>query len=117
VSADEQDVERARRIGLNEGVFREINERLRDLDEKFPLRGESLELICECGNAGCDERIQLTRSDYEALRADPRLFAVVPGHEKQDVEDVVDNRTGYDVVRKHSGEPTRVAEATDPRSD
>jgi len=36
---------------------------------------------------------------------------------KQDVEDVVDNRTGYDVVRKHSGEPTRVAEATDPRSD
>jgi hypothetical protein len=116
VSSDERRIERERRIGLNEAVFREVNERLRKLADRFDPAGRPMDMVCECGNVRCDERIRLTPAEYEELRADPRLFAIVPGHEKDDVEDVVDHRDGYDVVRKHSGEPTRVARATDPRS-
>ena len=106
--------ERERRIGLNEALFREVNERLRALGDEFGL--ESLDLICECGNAECAERIAMTYSEYEQLRADPTLFAVVPGHEISDVEDVVVARGGYEIVRKHEGGEAELAARTDPRS-
>jgi hypothetical protein len=60
--------------------------------------------------------ISLSIGDYERIRADSALFAVVPGHEITDVEAVVEEQRGFNVVRKHPGEPMAVAEATDPRS-
>lgn len=50
------------------------------------------------------------------MRADPTHFAVYPGHEIPDIEDVVDKRDGYDVIRKQAGAAAKVAEETDPRS-
>jgi hypothetical protein len=108
--------ERGRRIGLNEAVFREVNERIEDLAQTFSLAARHLDFVCECGDSSCTQQIRMTSGEYEELRADPLLFAVYPGHETPDVEDVVDRRDGYDVVRKHEGEPARVAQSTDPRS-
>jgi hypothetical protein len=108
--------ERDRRIGLNEAVFREVNERIKDLADAFGLNEDVLDLVCECGNAGCVEQIRMSPADYQAMREDPTLFAVHPGHEIREVEAVVDKREGYDIVRKHEGEPARIAERTDPRS-
>jgi hypothetical protein len=107
---------REERIGLNEAVFREVNERIEHLADTFDLQTQSLDLICECGDGGCVERLTLTRSEYEGLRSDPQQFAVHPGHEYPDVESVVAKRKGYDVVRKSKGAPERIAERTDPRS-
>jgi hypothetical protein len=107
--------DRARRIGLNEAVFRDVNERIDELAQTFRLQDQPLELVCECGNASCTQQIRVSRSEYEALRSDHALFAIYPGHEAPDVEGVVDKREGYDVVRKRRGEPTRLAEQTDPR--
>jgi hypothetical protein len=107
--------ERVRRIGLNEAVFRAVNEEIEGLAERFALTDQALDLICECGDATCAQRIRMSHPDYVGLREDPRTFAVVPGHEVADVEDVVERREGYDVVQKRSGEPAAVAEATDPR--
>jgi hypothetical protein len=104
---------REERIGLNEAVFREVNERIEDLAETFDL--EHLDLVCECGNGDCLERISMTHTEYESMRSDPQLFAVFPGHEFPDVESVVEKRAGYDIVRKGSGAPERIAEATNPR--
>ena len=104
---------REERIGLNEAVFREVNERIEDLAETFDL--EHLDFVCECGKGDCLERISMSRSEYEALRSDPQLFAVFPGHEATDVEAVVEKRSGYDVVRKSTGAPEQIAEATNPR--
>ena len=72
-------------------------------------------LICECGDSACTGRLEMTRRAYEELRADPALFAVIPGHVAPDVEDVVRRGAGYEVVRKCEGKPARLAEATDPR--
>lgn len=107
---------REERIGLNEAVFREVNERIEDLAETFALKDEPLDLVCECGDAGCVRRISMTRAEYEEVRSDPQLFAVHPGHEYPDVEEVVDRRKGYDLVRKGEGVLERIAERTDPRS-
>jgi hypothetical protein len=106
---------REERIGLNEAVFREVNERIEDLAATFDLKTQSLDLICECGNAACVERISMTHSEYEELRADAHQFAVYPGHEYPDVESVVARLKGYDIVRKNRGVPEQIAEQTDPR--
>lgn len=107
---------REERIGLNEAVFREVNERIEDLAETFNLKTQSLDLICECGDGACEERLSMTRAEYEELRSEPHQFAVHPGHDYPDVESVVARRKGYDVVRKNRGVPEKIAEQTDPRS-
>lgn len=107
--------ERERRIGLNEAVFREANERIEELNQTFAAVTQKLVLVCECGDGQCVEKISMSPEAYEDLRADAALFAIVPGHEIPDVEQVVAQREGYDVVKKHHGIPRRIAEVTDPR--
>jgi hypothetical protein len=93
--------ERQRRIGLNEAVFREANERIEEVNRT--------------GNAECVEKISMTAPAYEELRSDATHFAIVPGHEIPDVESLVERHEGYDVVKKDEGVPQRIAEVTDPR--
>ncbi len=106
---------RGERIGVNEAVFREVNERIEGLAETFDLKAEPLDLVCECGNAECVKRITMTIAEYEAVRSESRQFAVFPGHEVPDLEEVIAERRSYNVVRKSKGAPERVAEQTDPR--
>lgn len=106
---------RDERIALNETVFREINERIEDLADTFDLKTQPLDLICECGDAACRERLSMTRAEYEELRSDAHQFAVHPGHEYPEVESVVARLKGYDIVRKSRGVPEQIAEQTDPR--
>jgi len=93
-------------------MFREVNERIEGLAETFGLGGQPLDLICECGSTSCTQQIRMTTADYEALRKEPTLFAVYPGHEIPDVEDIIDRRDGYDVIQKRDGDPARVARET-----
>jgi hypothetical protein len=108
--------ERQRRIGLNEAVFREVNERIEQLAGELELGGRPLELVCECGNATCTGQIRMTTAEYEAVRKDSALFAICPGHEIPDVEEVVEKHDDYHVVRKFSGDPQKLAKDTHPRS-
>lgn len=111
-----QDEERARRIGVNEGLFRQMNEQLKGLAERFELDDQLL-LVCECGYPQCEQRVRVPAEQYEQIRADARFFALVPGHELEDVEEVVEERDGYNVVKKLGGTPAQIARETDPRSD
>jgi hypothetical protein len=108
--------ERKTRIGRNEVLFREINERLNDLQASFDVFSERGDFVCECGDVSCSEQITMSLGEYEQLREDPELFAVKPGHEIAEVETVVEKRVGYNVVRKSEGGPAEVARAEDPRS-
>jgi hypothetical protein len=106
---------REERLGLNEAVFREVNERIEDLAGAVDLKTQVLDLVCECGDDTCIERVSMTRTEYEELRSDPHQFAVHPGHEYPDIESVVARLKNYDVVRKDSGVAEQIAEETDPR--
>src|SRR4051812_13268877 len=106
--------ERERRLSLNEAMFRQVNERIDELGENVGL--ELLEIVCECDQIDCTDRFQIGHDAYEELRADPTTFAVVPGHHARGVEKVIRHEDGYDVVRKHEGEPAEIARATSPRS-
>lgn len=105
-----------RRKAANEAVFREVNERIEDIQTRFAVsEAEPLSLVCECDRLQCTEPIQVEVDAYERIRAHPDRFLVLPGHEDPTVEDVVDTGPGHLVVRKHAGEPRAVAVETDPR--
>jgi hypothetical protein len=108
--------DRERRIVLNESLFREVNERVRGLNETFASVTDVMEVVCECGATSCIDRFAIAPHEYEALRSNPDHFAIVPGHEIADVERIVDRCGHYDVVEKLPGEAQQIAEATDPRS-
>lgn len=70
--------EREQRLGLNEAVFREVNERIREVSERFELPHD-LDLVCECGRRECTERISIAITEYEQVRADPSSSCSFPG--------------------------------------
>jgi hypothetical protein len=80
-----------------EDLFREINERILELGERFGFRGEPiLELICECEDGCCAEHIRIPAPAYEQLRHKPGRHVVAPGHEG--AREVVARAEGYAVV-------------------
>jgi len=102
-----------RRVGINESAFREVNERIEELGERFETA--EVEFVCECANSGCTERLNLTTGEYEHVRSEPDRFLLVPGHERPGTERVVEDHGRYLVVEK-LGEAGEIAEASDPRS-
>ena len=107
--------EQARRVGLNEALFRHVNEQINALDRRFGEQ-EEMTVICECGDGECTERLVISAHNYERVRSDSRTYVVVPGHEIPEFEAVVEKGDGYEVVRKRPGPPAEVSEKTDPRS-
>jgi hypothetical protein len=111
--ASEKGVDRrTERIARNESLFREVNERVEEVSAAALL--ERIDFLCECGDDTCTESISLERAEYERLRSDPLLFGVKPGHEIEDVEDVVARNERFHTVRKHE-EGGRIARESDPR--
>ncbi len=109
---------RAERVGRNEALFREVNEQVEALNRTFAVAVEdSFEIVCECAELTCLERLAVPVGTYERIRGDALLFFVKPGHEVGDVEDVVERAPAYTVVRKRAEEAQRVAEETDPRAE
>ncbi len=104
---------RAERIGKNEALFREVNERVADVNREFGVSGEG-EFVCECGYRDCTERVTLPLDEYRRIRGDGAMFFLRPGHEILDVEDVVEQHEGYVVVKKHAGPPAALAAELDP---
>jgi len=101
------------RLGINESLFREINEGI----ERGQWPGEEdspVSFRCECARLGCTELVELSPRRYEQVRANPRRFIVVPGHERLEAEIVVERHPGYLVVEKLDG-AAELAERTDPR--
>jgi hypothetical protein len=109
--------EAQRRRAANEAVFREVNERIEELQREFAATArEPLHLVCECDRLDCSVPLDVPIDVYERTRADPARFLVKPGHQDETVEDVFDAESDYLIVRKHAGDPQRVATETDPRS-
>ena len=105
---------REHRLAQNEALFRDVNERIEAMAHQL---GPDVpyEFICECANADCTFRVNLTVATYEAIRADSRKFVVLPLHYTPEVEDLVEENETYWVVVK-TGEAGEYVEHLDPRS-
>jgi 5-bromo-4-chloroindolyl phosphate hydrolysis protein len=90
--------ERETRAARNQALFRAANEKARALNETFARLTSKFTITCECADTGCIETIEILPQEYLAIRAEPRQFAVLPGHVYPDVDSVVRGRDGYAVV-------------------
>jgi hypothetical protein len=114
---DERDSRRAK----NESLFREVNERVQEVTTGLRAVGYGeddgllIGFVCECGQEGCTEQLEVTHVQYELIRNDARRFVVLPGHENPDIERVVDRQQQYLVVEK-VGKAAEMAIERDPRS-
>ena len=110
ISRPVSDEQAKRRTATNQAILRRVNEamRSRGVDEVGGFR-------CECGQLGCNQLIGLTRAEYNAVRAHPRRFAIVPAHEIVEIETIVERHDRYAVVEAHDPAAAAVAEQTSPR--
>jgi hypothetical protein len=93
---------REERIAKNEALLREVNEKIHDVGERLQVlpEDEFLDFRCECGRPECNDSVSMTTAEYERVRSDNDRFAVLPGHEKDEIERVVDRTDRYLVVDK-----------------
>jgi hypothetical protein len=106
--------QREERLARNEAMFREANERAKEWEERHRLDSEVELYFCECANAGCLEKVSLSKADYERVRSDSDRFVIVPGHELPEVETVIERNQGWAIIEK-APEVSDIVEARDPR--
>jgi hypothetical protein len=91
------------RVAENEAFFRDVNER--SLERRGRLARDRLgegyiRFLCECSSDSCAQTLHLTLAEYTEIRKDPDRFFVIPGHEAEEAERVVELRGRYCVVEK-----------------
>lgn len=106
------------RRAQNEALFRDLNERVKEIDERLEPNGmgappAELEFLCECADLECAKRFAMSRDEYEAVRQHPSYFVVIPEHVDEAIEQVIEVRAGYVIVSK-DGDAAEVARETDP---
>lgn len=94
-------------------LFREVNEHIAKLTSLASDTGFSL-FICECSDTSCAESLEITPEEYEAVRSNGTRFLLVPGHQLEGIERVVDGNGRFLVVEK-VGRAAAVVDADNPR--
>jgi hypothetical protein len=102
----------------NEMIFRRINEKVgTDLDALDAMhiedgnihliRDKDIELYfkCECSDENCSVRIPMLLSEYKKIHADRNTFIVLPNHEVDPIEKVIQKSSTYNVVKKNNSTP------------
>ena len=72
--------------------------------------------VCECGYLGCGDTVEIPVAEYEAVRTSFDRFLLVPGHEIEEVDKVVERYERYLVVVKREPEAREMAKASDERT-
>jgi hypothetical protein len=111
------------RQARNEALIREVNERIEQVDkaaEEANVDPEEtlFEFLCECGageagDVGCEEHVEMTIREYEAVRSQDDRFALLPGHEEEELESVAVRNERFVIVDKRPSAERFVAD--DPR--
>ena len=96
--------ERFERQARNEALLRTVNEQIATLGEGaagWADPNQQFDFTCECGKVdGCGARLTMSLAEYEFVRDQRDRFAVIPGHETEEIEHVVKQHTRYVVVDK-----------------
>ena len=109
-------IARQERLARNEAFFRDVNERISEVANALGDGQDTYEFLCECSDPTCTQRIELTRAEYEHVRAEGTRFVLAPGHAANEVELVVEREDDHIIVEK-DGRAGEVATELDPRAD
>jgi len=114
-SGEEAVSKRQTRVGYNEALFRQVNEKARAVNEALASLTDVMMIACECADVSCIDQIEVDAARYAQVREDPTCFIIRPGHEAPDTESVVAREERFWIVRKDPGLAAAIASATAPR--
>jgi hypothetical protein len=104
-------MDREQRQAQNEALYRATNREIERVSEAFGEGARSeIEVLCECGRAGCEAMLRLTIGEYDRIHGERDRFVVVAGHEDPEIEQVVESTDRYCIVDKF-GEAEAIVEA------
>lgn len=90
-----------RRAIRNEHVFASANEQAgRHAERLGHAPGSRRELLCECSDPDCNQRVWLSLDEWRRVHRHPRRFVIVRGHVNPEVEGVVERNERFAVVEK-----------------
>jgi hypothetical protein len=92
--------ERETRAAQNELVFRAVNEQILKMTDRFRQQLSDIDIVCECADTACVGTIRINAEDFVKIERTEASFLVLPGHEDERIEQVVDRRDDYVVVWK-----------------
>jgi hypothetical protein len=95
VTADE-----ALEVVATQHASRAANERLHEMLDGGALDGRLIPFLCECADADCLGRVEMTLVDYGDIHRDRQLYVIMTGHPTADGERRIEARPQFDVVRK-----------------
>jgi hypothetical protein len=96
-----------------ETAFREVNEQIAELTGLLSETRYAL-FICECSDTNCADSLEVKVAEYEAVRSDGTRFVVLPGHQHEGIERVVEGNGRFLIVEK-LGDAGEIASASNPR--
>lgn len=99
----------------NEVHSRESNEWIEQMGDDFGWGEPVAPFKCECSAPACMSTIYITRTDYERVRLLGKQFVIHPRHENPEFDIVTEENASWAIVQKLPGEPTEIAEGSDPR--
>ena len=100
-------------MAKTESLFRDVNEKIATAADQFG--SEQAEIVCECADPTCVERVEVPLEVYEGVRAEPTTFILANGHQDESIETVVEERHRYQIVEKVNRRVVDVVEKLDPR--
>jgi hypothetical protein len=103
------------KVARTESAFREVNEAIAKTAAMFDAT--EADFVCECADPNCAHRITADLDAYEEVRADATHFIVAEGHDKPQVERVIEHHDDYSVVEKFGTRVARIVRALNPRAN
>jgi len=97
-----------------ESAFRDANEQIQAKADELGFGVHATPYLCECEETACTDVIGLTRAEYEEVRAHPKRFVMVSGHQEP-ASRLVQEAPRFTVIEK-TGEEGELVAARDPRA-
>jgi hypothetical protein len=96
------DQTREARRARNEVVFRDANEKIKDVIDDHSMDLPFAPFVCECGDRACRELMRVPLDKYNEVRESPRRFILATGHDQRDGRQTstVETHEGFVVVEK-----------------
>ncbi|HVV58681.1 MAG TPA: DUF2171 domain-containing protein [Gaiellaceae bacterium] len=96
-------------LAETKAYFREVNERIRGQARLLEGDDHLYRFLCECADPACHVSVSATLAEYREIRARPGRCLLVPGHERAEIERIVERTERFAVSEPAEGYAARGA--------
>jgi hypothetical protein len=91
---------RESRRAQNQATFRHANERLEDLVSDANMDHRVVPFLCECFDARCYGRVEITLEQYDDAHVLPNTYVILTGHPRIHQQEIIEVHGLFEVVQK-----------------